>query len=48
MYKSHLELIYRWYKLRKAKPSNTQVKQAYNYLNAMQPDKAEAIIKSLE
>jgi len=46
--KSHLELIYRWYKLRKAKPSNTQVKQAYNYLNAMQPDKAEAIIKSLE
>lgn len=45
---AQLELIYRWYKLRKAKPSNTQVKQAYDYLNAMQPDKAEAIIKSLE
>lgn len=45
---SHLELIYRWYKLRKAMPANKQVQLAFDYLNGLMPDKAEAIIKQLE
>ena len=47
--RTQLELVYRWYKAAKAKgSSNSNVKKAYDYLNALQPQKAEEIIKSLE
>lgn len=46
---SQLDLIYRWYKVAKAKGSNdANVKKAYDYLNALQPEKADEIIKTLE
>lgn len=44
----HLELVYRWYRLRKAKPADKRVGQAYDWLNALQPEKAEEIIQTLE
>jgi len=45
---AHLALILRWYQLRKSKPNDTQVAKAYAFLAAMQPAKAEEIIKTLE
>lgn len=46
---SQLDIIYRWYKVAKAKGNgNSNVAKAYDYLNALQPNKAEEIIKSLE
>lgn len=46
---SQLDIIYRWYKVARAKgSSNSNVKKAYDYLNALQPAKAEEIIKTLE
>ncbi len=46
---THLNLIYRWYQVAKIKGySHSDVQQAYDYLNALQPDKAETIIKKLE
>ena len=46
---SQFDLIYRWYKVAKAKGTdNSDVKKAYDYLNALQPVKAEQIIKTLE
>ena len=46
--KTQLDIVYRWYKVAKANGTNSDVKKAYDYLNALQPDKAEAIIKTLE
>ena len=44
-----LKLVYRWYQIAKKKGSdNENVKKAYNYLNALNIDKAEEIIKTLE
>lgn len=45
---SDLELIYRWYKVRMAKPNDTRVAEAYKYLATLQTDKAASIISSLE
>lgn len=46
---SQLDLIYRWYQVAKAKGStDANVQKAYNYLNALQPEKADEIIKTLE
>ena len=46
---TQLDIIYRWYKVAKAKGSdNSNVKKAYDYLNSLKPDKAEEIIKQLE
>ena len=43
---TQLEIIYQWYLAAKAKGSNdSNVKQAYDYLNALQPDKAAALLK---
>lgn len=43
-----LELIFRWYKVCVAHRGDPKVEQAYNYLNALQPDKAAPIITELE
>ena len=45
---AHLALIKRWYQVRKSKPNDAQVAKAYAFLAAMQPAKAEEIIKTLE
>ena len=46
---SQLDVVYRWYKVAKSKGSgNSSVKKAYDYLNALQPTKAEEIINTLE
>ena len=46
---TQFDIIYRWYQVAKAKGgSHADVQKAYNYLNALQPDKAEEIIKKLE
>lgn len=45
---SQLDLIYRWYKVRVAKSTDQRVAQAYKYLAALRPDKAEELIKALE
>ena len=46
---TQLDIIYRWYKVAKAKGSeNSNVRKAYDYLNSLKPDKAEEIIKQLE
>lgn len=43
-----LELVFRWYKARKDKPSDKRVARAYDFLNSLQPDKAEELIKAME
>lgn len=44
-----LDVIFRWYCVAKAKgATNSDVQKAYAYLNALQPEKAEEIIKKLE
>lgn len=46
---AQLDIVYRWYCAAKAKGSNnSDVRKAYDYLNALRPDKAETIIKMLE
>lgn len=46
--KSQLELVFRWYKAAKSHKGDKRVTEAYGYLNALQPEKAEEIIKILE
>ena len=45
---SHLELIFRWYKMRVAHPGDARVEQARVQLAALHPDKAQALIEALE
>lgn len=46
---TQLDVIFRWYSVAKAKgATNSDVQKAYDYLNALQPEKAEEIIKKLE
>lgn len=41
---STLELIYKWYQARAAHPADAKVKQAYDYLVSLQPDKARELL----
>lgn len=43
-----LELVYRWFNVRKAKPSDSRVAQAYAFLAALQTDQAAKLINELE
>lgn len=45
---SNLNLVYRWYCVRKAKGNTADVAKAYAFLAAMKPAQAESIIKTLE
>ncbi len=45
---SDLERIYRWYKVCKAKPTDSRVAEAYKLLVSLQTDKAEQLIKEME
>ncbi len=46
--RSQLELIFRWYKAAKSHKGDQRVTEAFDYLNALKPEKAEEIIKTLE
>lgn len=46
--KADLELILRWYNVRVAHPDDPKVERAYQYLNALQVDKAGQLITELE
>ena len=45
---SQLELIFRWYKVAMSHKGDGRVAEAFDYLNALKPEKAEEIIKTLE
>ena len=45
---SQLELIFRWYQAAKSHKGDQRVTEAFDYLNALKPEKAEEIIKTLE
>jgi hypothetical protein len=46
---TQFDIIYRWYQVAKTKgASHSDVQKAYDYLNALHPDKADEIIKKLE
>jgi hypothetical protein len=43
---ANLELIYRWYQARVARPNDEKVKQAWQYLVSLQPEKARELLNN--